>query len=44
MGDGVPCYGVLEIVGLLLLLLDRSDWARLWANTFTRVQQHAFVN
>ena len=21
MGDGVPCYGALEIVGLLLLLL-----------------------
>jgi len=21
MGDGVPCYGVLEIVGLLILLL-----------------------
>ena len=23
MGDGVPCYGALEIVGLLLLLLVR---------------------
>ena len=23
MGDGVPCYGALEIVGLLLLLLLR---------------------
>ena len=24
MGDGVPCYGALEIVGLLLLLLLQS--------------------
>ena len=25
MGDGVPCYGALEIVGLLLLLLSRAS-------------------
>ena len=33
MGDGVPCYGALEIVGLLLLLLFRirnslSDYSK----------------
>jgi len=25
MGDGVPCYGALEIVGLLLLLFVRPQ-------------------
>ena len=28
MGDGVPCYGALEIVGLLLLLLLRRPLTR----------------
>ena len=29
MGDRVPCYGALEIVGLLLLLLFRVSVARI---------------
>ena len=26
MGDGVPCYGALEIVGLLLLFIIIIQW------------------
>ena len=32
MGDGVPCYGALEIVGLLLLLLLRASHVK-WRYT-----------
>jgi len=37
MGDGVPCYGALEIVGLLLLLLQRTGSA--WQKSIQYKQQ-----
>jgi len=35
MGDGVPCYGALEIVGLLLLFYYYGDLMVLRTRTFT---------
>jgi len=40
MGDGVPCYGALEIVGLLLLLLLIKNVKML---KYNRPRPHLFI-
>jgi len=44
MGDGVPCYGALEIVGLLLLLLLMTCVAQMFQQVMIKCAVHKDKN